>query len=384
MGIFEPGWGQQRWDIWTMHSKVKIASYRRGGAIAQVFMTMSFAAAGVLLSVELMRGYNRFMSNRANSTTALNTTSASALSDPLLTTTQVPFEQESTDNSGQVGGVSNVSTIAHEALDGTSKPATSPVLTNTPPAQASSQALLPRSGTTAVSASQILQRLPRFLDIQHMGATQTQDLLLANALSPFPDVTNHSINPAQLVSSSNDTAPKPTQALPAQTSPQPEVQQQVEGQGQQNAQVQNNQGRNNQVQSSEAERQNEVQLVVDLSDRQLTVYDGDTMTHSYPIAVGKAGWETPLGEFTVTDKEPNPTWRHPLTGEVVTAGEDSPLGTRWIGFWTDGIHQIGFHGTNRSDSIGQAISHGCIRMQNLDIETLYSKVAIGTPIRVQP
>ncbi|MEB3232937.1 MAG: L,D-transpeptidase [Leptolyngbyaceae bacterium] len=131
-------------------------------------------------------------------------------------------------------------------------------------------------------------------------------------------------------------------------------------------------------------------LVVDLSDRQLTLYeqdplDGqDTVINTYPIAVGKAGWETPVGEFVITDKDPSPTWRHPLTGELVSAGDSSPLGTRWIGFWTDGVYQIGFHGTNQAQSIGQAISHGCIRLQNAHIETLYTKVDIGTPVLVQP
>lgn len=125
-------------------------------------------------------------------------------------------------------------------------------------------------------------------------------------------------------------------------------------------------------------------LVVDLSDRQLALYHHNEPTQTYPIAVGKVGWETPLGEFTVTDKDPNPLWQHPLTGELVPAGADSPLGSRWIGFWSDGIHQIGFHGTNQSQSIGQAISHGCIRLHDDDIQELYSQIPLGTPVIVQP
>ena len=125
-------------------------------------------------------------------------------------------------------------------------------------------------------------------------------------------------------------------------------------------------------------------LVVDLSDRQLLFHQQGEDVKTYPIAVGKAGWETPLGEFTVTDKDPSPLWQHPLTGELVPAGSDSPLGSRWIGFWTDGIHQIGFHGTNQSQSIGQAISHGCIRLHDGDIQELYAQVALGTPVIVQP
>ncbi|MGK7891054.1 MAG: L,D-transpeptidase [Leptolyngbyaceae cyanobacterium] len=131
-------------------------------------------------------------------------------------------------------------------------------------------------------------------------------------------------------------------------------------------------------------RRTEMSILVDLSDRQLTLYERNVQIHTYPIAVGKTGWETPVGEFMITDKDPTPTWRHPLTGELVPAGVENPLGTRWIGFWTDGIHQIGFHGTNQAQSIGQAISHGCIRLHNADIETLYPNISIGTPIIVQP
>ncbi|MEM9213373.1 MAG: L,D-transpeptidase [Cyanobacteria bacterium P01_F01_bin.150] len=125
-------------------------------------------------------------------------------------------------------------------------------------------------------------------------------------------------------------------------------------------------------------------LVVDLSERQLTFYQQEKEIKTYPIAIGKMGWETPLGEFTVTDKDPSPLWRHPLTGELVPSGKDSPLGSRWIGFWSDGIHQIGFHGTNKSQSIGQAISHGCIRLHDTDIQELYAQVALGTLVIVQP
>ena len=126
------------------------------------------------------------------------------------------------------------------------------------------------------------------------------------------------------------------------------------------------------------------QLVVDLSDRELTVHRQGELIQTYSIAVGKAGWETPVGEFQVTDKDPNPTWRHPLTGALIPPGENNPLGSRWIGFWSDGIHQIGFHGTNQSQSIGHAISHGCIRLHDSDIQELYAQVELGASVVVQP
>lgn len=125
-------------------------------------------------------------------------------------------------------------------------------------------------------------------------------------------------------------------------------------------------------------------MVVDLSDRQVSVYRGAIAQNSYAIAVGKAGWETPAGTFQVTDKQIDPHWQHPITKRDIGPGPDNPLGSRWIGFWTDGIHVIGFHGTNQTELIGQAVSHGCIRMTNPDIEALFEQVQVGTPVIVQP
>lgn len=125
------------------------------------------------------------------------------------------------------------------------------------------------------------------------------------------------------------------------------------------------------------------ELVVDLSDRQVILYQNGQPQVSYPIAIGKAGWETPSGEFKVLSMQENPTWQNPLTGETITNPAESPLGSRWIAFWTDGRHLIGFHGTNQTELIGQAVSHGCIRMRDPDIQAMFSQVAIGTPVRVQ-
>lgn len=125
-------------------------------------------------------------------------------------------------------------------------------------------------------------------------------------------------------------------------------------------------------------------LVVDLSDRLVYVYDDDRLQASYPVAVGQLGWETPTGSFQILQMNQNPAWRQPITGEVIPSGaNDNPLGDRWIGFWSDGRHQIGFHGTNEEHLIGQAVSHGCLRMRNQDIRMLYQQVAKGTLVLVR-
>lgn len=124
-------------------------------------------------------------------------------------------------------------------------------------------------------------------------------------------------------------------------------------------------------------------LVIKLSQRRVYVYQNDKLKVSYPIAVGKPGWETPMGTYKVLDMQRDPAWEHPWSGEVIPPGPDNPLGARWIGFWTDGRNFIGFHGTPNEQLVGQAVSHGCIRMRNKDILALYALVSMGTPVKVE-
>ena len=79
-----------------------------------------------------------------------------------------------------------------------------------------------------------------------------------------------------------------------------------------------------------------------------------------------------------------PTWIHPFTSEVVPGGTpENPLGSRWIGFWTDGKNSIGFHGTPNPESVGKAVSHGCVRMYNEDVKDLFRQVKLGTLVTVE-
>jgi L,D-transpeptidase ErfK/SrfK len=127
-----------------------------------------------------------------------------------------------------------------------------------------------------------------------------------------------------------------------------------------------------------------VRLVLNRTKRRVYVYENDKVVSSYPVAVGKPGWETPLGEFQVLSMELNPVFRSFKTGRVVPPGPDNPLGVRWIGIQTDGKTQLGFHGTNEPELIGQAVSHGCIRMHNKDVTKLYKQVRMGTMVTVIP
>lgn len=127
-----------------------------------------------------------------------------------------------------------------------------------------------------------------------------------------------------------------------------------------------------------------LRLVLRLRDRRVYLYQGSQLKTSYPVAIGRPGWETPTGEYKVISLRQNPTWQHPFTGKLIPPGRSNPLGPRWIGFWTDGKNFIGFHGTPNEELIGQPVSHGCVRMKNKDIVALYPLVAIGTPVIVEP
>lgn len=125
-----------------------------------------------------------------------------------------------------------------------------------------------------------------------------------------------------------------------------------------------------------------ITLRLSLEGRYLEVESLDKPTIRYEVAVGQSAWQTPVGSFTVTSMIEQPTWQHPITKEDFPPGPDNPLGDRWIGFWTDGKAQIGFHGTDQEELIGQAVSHGCVRMRNRDIRDLYDRVGIGVAVEV--
>jgi len=142
------------------------------------------------------------------------------------------------------------------------------------------------------------------------------------------------------------------------------------------------------------------QLVLDRRRRLLRVLEGDRELRRYPVAVGMPGWETPVGQFSVIEMAANPVWQHPATGQRFPPGPDNPLGSRWIGFHRDcrgrrgfngkehlevkGCVTAGFHGTPNRDSVGRAVSHGCVRLFDEDARELFDLVRLGTPVTVLP
>lgn len=119
-------------------------------------------------------------------------------------------------------------------------------------------------------------------------------------------------------------------------------------------------------------------IIVNLPSRTVDYYEQDQWVQSFPVAIGRAATPTPLGDYIVQEKEENPIWYPPNESYSVPSGPENPLGYRWLGF----SGNYGIHGTNEPDSIGEAVSNGCVRMQEADVERLFGEVAEGTPVQV--
>jgi L,D-transpeptidase ErfK/SrfK len=90
---------------------------------------------------------------------------------------------------------------------------------------------------------------------------------------------------------------------------------------------------------------------------------------TYPIGIGRVGWETPLGETTVVSKAKDP----------VPPGPDNPLGHRVLKLDMPGYL---IHGTNTPYGVGMRISHGCVRLYPENIEILYTLVGVGENVMI--
>lgn len=123
-------------------------------------------------------------------------------------------------------------------------------------------------------------------------------------------------------------------------------------------------------------------IVVRKSEFELTVLLGGAPFARFPVAVG-ADAKTPVGVFAAKDCLKNPDWY--MNGRRIPFGSpENLLGTRWIGFTgTPQAEGIGIHGTNDETTIGQAVSLGCVRMRNADVETVFEWVSAGSRIEIR-
>lgn len=124
-------------------------------------------------------------------------------------------------------------------------------------------------------------------------------------------------------------------------------------------------------------------ILVDISERTLYLYRGGELLKTYRVAVGTPSHPTPRGNYRITLKRYMPSWGNPGSAwaadmpAYIPPGPSNPLGTRALNLDAPGIR---IHGTSNNASIGTAASHGCMRMHRWDIEDLYERVEVGTPV----
>jgi len=127
-------------------------------------------------------------------------------------------------------------------------------------------------------------------------------------------------------------------------------------------------------------------IVVKRSRCLLLLYDGDELFKLYRVGIGRQD-RTPLGVFRIYNKIREPAWTPP--GKVIPYGDPrNVLGTRWLGLepiegTNPALKGYGIHGTWEPDSIGKAVSQGCIRMRNSDVEELFDIVPVGTRVVIE-
>jgi L,D-transpeptidase ErfK/SrfK len=108
---------------------------------------------------------------------------------------------------------------------------------------------------------------------------------------------------------------------------------------------------------------------------------------TYPLGIGRQGFNTPTGTYKISYMTKDPVWKTPEVSRkenpelplYVAPGPDNPLG----GFWMQlSIGTYGIHGTNKPYGIGRRVSQGCIRLYPEDIKDLYSYVRRGTVVKI--
>ena len=126
-------------------------------------------------------------------------------------------------------------------------------------------------------------------------------------------------------------------------------------------------------------------IVIKQAERSLYLGLGGGEAIRYPVAVGKPGkqWR---GVVQVDGKYVDPAWAPPsdvkraepwLPNYIPGGAPNNPMGHRALTL-TGGLYAI--HGTNRPWTVGTAASFGCIRMREADIDDLFERVAVGTPV----
>ena len=125
-----------------------------------------------------------------------------------------------------------------------------------------------------------------------------------------------------------------------------------------------------------------LRVLVKKSRFDLSVLLGGVPIERFAVAIG-ADSSTPAGTFKVKDRVKQPDWY--LHGRRIPYGDpQNIIGTRWIGLsGAAAAEGIGIHGTSDDSSIGKAVSMGCVRLHNADVEKLFEWLDTGVDVEIR-
>ncbi|POR45580.1 L,D-transpeptidase [Bosea psychrotolerans] len=127
-------------------------------------------------------------------------------------------------------------------------------------------------------------------------------------------------------------------------------------------------------------------IVINTTERRLYFVMPDGKAMRYGVGVGRPGFDW-AGSQSITRKAEWPSWtppsqmlkRRPDLPRFMPGGPENPLGARAM-YLGSTLYRI--HGSNEPETIGQAVSSGCIRMLNEDVIDLYERAKVGTRVVV--
>jgi lipoprotein-anchoring transpeptidase ErfK/SrfK len=127
-------------------------------------------------------------------------------------------------------------------------------------------------------------------------------------------------------------------------------------------------------------------ILVDTKERRLYFVLPNNQAVRYGVGVGRPGFEW-SGTKAVTRKAEWPDWRPPAQmlrrrpdlPRYMPGGPENPMGARAL-YLGSSLYRI--HGSNEPETIGQAVSSGCIRMLNEDVIDLYERARVGARVVV--
>lgn len=133
-------------------------------------------------------------------------------------------------------------------------------------------------------------------------------------------------------------------------------------------------------------------IVINLVEMRLYYFPPNkSEVYIFPVGIGREGWESPLGVWSIIERTPLPTWHAPesirearakegvFIPKEVPPGPDNPLGEYAMRLSN---HTYLIHGTNDPSGVGRRSSAGCIRMYPEDIKRLFEMTHMGSAVRI--